>query len=77
MKNLYFILITLCFFGGMFLSANAADMSIDMLNKKGKERMGAVTAGRADGPAPPAHAPPTEERPPGEEGGSSAPPLVR
>ena len=39
MKNLYFILITLCFFGGMFLSANAADMSIDMLNKKGKEKM--------------------------------------
>ena len=35
MKNLYFILMTLCFFGGMFLSANAADMSIDMLNKKG------------------------------------------
>ena len=39
MKNFYLILMTLCFMGGMFLSANAADMSIDMLNKQGKEKM--------------------------------------
>ena len=30
---------TLCFMGGMLLSAKAEDMSIDMLNKKGKEKM--------------------------------------
>lgn len=39
MKNFYLILMTLCFMGGMLLSANAADMSIDMLNKQGKEKM--------------------------------------
>tara|TARA_A100000164_G_C21654065_1_gene651690 strand:- start:6 stop:455 length:450 start_codon:yes stop_codon:yes gene_type:complete len=39
MKNFYFILMTLCFMGGMLLSAKAEDMSIDMLNKKGKEKM--------------------------------------
>tara|TARA_Y100001937_G_scaffold5413_1_gene7134 strand:+ start:506 stop:949 length:444 start_codon:yes stop_codon:yes gene_type:complete len=39
MKNFYLILITMCFMGGMLLSAKAEDMSIDMLNKKGKERM--------------------------------------
>lgn len=39
MKNLYLILIVACFMGGMVLSAKAEDMSIDMLNKKGKEKM--------------------------------------
>ena len=39
MKNFYLIFILVCMFGGMFLSANAADMSIDMLNKKGKVKM--------------------------------------
>ncbi len=39
MKNLYLILIVACFMGGMVLSAKAEDMSIDMLNKKGKQKM--------------------------------------
>ena len=39
MRNFYLIFMTLCFMGGMLLSANAADMSIDMLNKQGKEKM--------------------------------------
>ena len=39
MKNFYLIFIVVCFMGGMVLSANAEDMSIDMLNKKGKEKM--------------------------------------
>ena len=30
---------TVCFMGGMLLSAKAENISIDMLNKKGKERM--------------------------------------
>ena len=39
MKNFYLIFMTVCFMGGMLLSAKAEDMSIDMLNKKGKEKM--------------------------------------
>ena len=39
MKNFYLIFIVACFMGGMVLSAKAEDMSIDMLNKKGKEKM--------------------------------------
>ena len=30
---------TVCFMGGMLLSAKAENISVDMLNKKGKERM--------------------------------------
>lgn len=39
MKNFYLIFMIVCFMGGMLLSAKAEDMSIDMLNKKGKEKM--------------------------------------
>lgn len=39
MKNFYLIFILVCMFGGMLVSANAADMSIDMLNKKDKVKM--------------------------------------
>ena len=39
MRNFYLIFMIVCFMGGMLLSAKAEDMSIDMLNKKGKEKM--------------------------------------
>ena len=39
MKNFYLIFILVCMLGGMLVSANAADMSIDMLNKKDKVKM--------------------------------------
>ena len=39
MRNFYLIFMTVCFMGGMLLSAKAENISIDMLNKKGKERM--------------------------------------
>lgn len=39
MKNIYFLILVVGVFCGMLLSAKAEDMSIDMLNKKGKEKM--------------------------------------
>ncbi len=39
MKNVYFIVIMLGLFGGMLVSANAADMTVEMLNKRDKEKM--------------------------------------
>lgn len=38
-RFVYLIIITAGIFAGMLLSAKAEDMSIDMLNKKGKEKM--------------------------------------
>ena len=42
MKNLYLILVVLCFMGGMILSAKAEEkepLIIEMLNKRDKEKM--------------------------------------
>ena len=39
MRNIYFLILVVGVFCGMLLSAKAEDMSIDMLNKKGKEKM--------------------------------------
>ena len=42
MKNLYLILVVLCFMGGMILSAKAEEkepLIIEMLNKRGKDKM--------------------------------------
>ena len=34
MRNFYLIFMLVCMFGGMVVSANAADMTIEMLNKR-------------------------------------------
>lgn len=39
MRNFYLIFMLVCMFGGMIVSANAADMTIEMLNKRDKEKM--------------------------------------
>mgnify|MGYP003121757674 CR=1 FL=1 len=39
MRNFYLIFMLVCMFGGMAVSANAADMTIEMLNKRDKEKM--------------------------------------
>ena len=39
MRNFYLTLILTGIFCGMVISANAGDMTIEMLNKKGKEKM--------------------------------------
>ena len=39
MRNFYLIFMLVCMFGGMVVSANAADVTIEMLNKRDKEKM--------------------------------------
>ena len=39
MRNFYLIFMLVCMFGGMIVSANDADMTIEMLNKRDKEKM--------------------------------------